>query len=79
MTLTSTTGSSKDEDFVEIEFGDPESILVQDDDAHWYVIPHDKLDVWAIWATEDCPVLPDWATSVERNPSSALFKEYRIL
>lgn len=79
MSITDVKGFPIGDEFVEIEFGDLEYTLVQDDDCHWYVIPYEKLSEWAIWAAGDCPVLPDWATSVGGGPSLVLFKEYRIL
>lgn len=66
-------------DFVVAEFGVPESILVQDDDCHWYVIPHKNLEEWSLWARDECLTLPDWAASVGGNPSLVIFKEHRIL
>lgn len=65
-----------------VEFDDPESVLVQNDDCHWYVIPHKNLEEWTTWVTEgsedDHWMIPEWATSVGENPSLVIFKEHRI-
>ncbi|MBE9572592.1 MAG: hypothetical protein IMF11_18355 [Proteobacteria bacterium] len=61
-----------------------EYILVQDDDCHWYIIPHLKIAEWEKWFSDPFDdnehwELPKWAKAVGGSPSLVLFKEFRVL
>lgn len=62
--------------------------LIQDDDAHWYVIPAKKLKatesyfrkVYHFWhdGKGDLPPEPSWLVRVGGSPSSVKFTSYVI-
>lgn len=59
-----------------------EYMLVQDDDAHWYVIPVDKEKDWEAWiGTEDYEngVVPKFAEAVGGSYRLVRFTNYKIL
>jgi len=57
------------------------SILVQDDDGHWYIIPTDKKEEWNHWFYSDDyddGVCPEWAKQID-GPHRIEILEYKIV
>ena len=63
------------------DFENAMSVIVQDDDGHWYVIPADRrqeFDSWGESEGEDSWIAPDWAVRVGGSPSLVEFNDYVI-
>jgi hypothetical protein len=55
--------------------------LVQDNDAHWYVIPVQNREEWYDWLEQDpyeASEQPEWAVSVGGSPNLVEFHNYTI-
>lgn len=56
--------------------------LVQDESAHWYVIPVNRREDWYRFVEsldkDDCPVPDGWAVPVGGAPSLVTFEQYQI-
>lgn len=63
-------------------------MLVRDDDAHWYIIPADKEEVWDDYLVDfamfdadneaDEPEQPNWAIPLGGGAESVKFTNYVI-